>query len=66
MRTSRMMGMQEILTVERRRRWTEADKRRIVEETLHPGRLGRGRGRHRGPADAASVRPCPGSRPHPW
>lgn len=29
--------MSEIITVERRRRWSEEDKRRIVSETLAPG-----------------------------
>lgn len=29
--------MAEIITVERRRRWSDADKRQIVEETLAPG-----------------------------
>jgi len=29
--------MQEIVTVERRRRWSDADKQRIVAETLQPG-----------------------------
>lgn len=29
--------MNEIITVERRRRWSDADKRRIVEETLASG-----------------------------
>jgi transposase len=65
--------MQEIVTVERRRRWSEADKQRIVAETLQPGasvsRVARRYGLHASQLFAwrKAMRGCGGQAPqfHP-
>lgn len=65
--------MQEIVTVERRRRWSDADKQRIVAETLQPGvsvsRVARRYGLHASQLFAwrKAIRACGGQAPqfHP-